>query len=34
MSDVVTGSRNVVAAVEFAKNIAESIDYYCKNLRK
>lgn len=31
--DVVTGSRNVVAAVEFAKNIAKSIDEYCTNLR-
>lgn len=31
--DVVTGSRNVVAAVDFAKNVAESIDNYCKNLR-
>ncbi|NLJ91175.1 MAG: NAD(P)-dependent oxidoreductase [Clostridiales bacterium] len=32
--DVVTGSRNVVAAVQFAKNVAESIDKYCKSLRQ
>lgn len=31
--DVVTGSRNVVAAVDFAKKVADSIDNYCTHLR-
>lgn len=32
--DVVTGSRTVVEAVNFAKIVAESIDEYCKNKRR
>ena len=31
--DVVTGSRTVVEAVNFAKIAAESIDHYCKSRR-
>lgn len=31
--DVVTGARTVVEAVNFAKNVAESIDEFCRNLR-
>lgn len=32
--DVVTGSRTVVEAVAHAKNVAEEINSYCKNLKK